>query len=153
MRNAPDEMPTFMTCRTNRCMILNHHVASHKLQRKVHAGRMHRIRIAYNNQLIITVRGIIITHDPRKLARTVIVVFHLISVPAIVVRVGPRAPHAGCVSRGRVIELVYLAVRSPAGAREESLIAAVPRGFGCDSSASRQCVSMLICGRRNHSLY
>lgn len=41
-------------------------ITSHKLQQKVHVTQA---RIAYNNQLIITVRDIIITHHPRKLAR------------------------------------------------------------------------------------
>jgi len=95
-----NEMLSFMTCHTNRCTILNR-VAPHKLQRKVRAARMHRVRIAYNNRLIITVRGIIITHGPRKLGRSVIVVFHLISVPAIVVRVGPRALRGMRFTRAR----------------------------------------------------
>lgn len=79
-------------------------------------------------------RSIIITHDSRgsSRARSVIVVFHLISVPAIV---GPRRSRPACarrmrVSRGRVIELVYLA--GPARASEERRarpIVAMPRGF------------------------
>lgn len=111
-------------------------ITSHKLQQKVHVARA---RIAYNNQLIITVRSIIITHHPRKLsrARSVIVVFHLISAPAIA---DPRRSSPACaqdapVSRGRVIELVYLA--GPARARREKRererrarpIVAMPRGF------------------------
>jgi len=120
-----NEMLSFMTCHTNRCTILNR-VAPHKLQRKVRAARMHRVRIAYNNRLIITVRGIIITHGPRKLARSVIVVFHLISVPAIVVRVGPRVLRGMRFTRAR--NWIGLSCRPKPRGREESPIVEPCRG-------------------------